>query len=139
MRPSCTQRPVFESITNYCNEIYEGLKSAYLILRTVLDDLSAEVRALDGPQILLVTLRIAGILVKHVWGPRLYLRFDYGVPQCLRLDLLLEFSLFFVPGSSKLIVKNDKLTFLRDGPTQCKASRTPLPSSLRAPDTREDT
>ena len=70
---------------------------AYLVLRAILDDLGAEVRALDGAQILLVTFGVAGVLIKHVWGPRLNLRFDDGVPYCLRLHLFLKSSLLFVP------------------------------------------
>ena len=82
------------------------LKRSYLILGAVLDNLGAEVRALYGAKVLLVTLGVAGVLVEHVRGPRLDLRLDDSVPQCLRLDLFLEFTLLFVPKIIRQIDKN---------------------------------
>ena len=53
----------------------------YLISRAVLYDLRAEVGALNGTQILLVGLAVTGVLVQHVRGPRLDLRFNNGRPD----------------------------------------------------------
>ena len=39
----------------------------------VLDDLSAQVAALDGAQVLLVGLAVAAVLVQHVWVTGLHL------------------------------------------------------------------
>jgi len=60
---------------------------ANLIWSAVLDDFGAKVRTLDGSQVLLVGLAVAGVLVQHVRSTGLDLRLDDGIPECLSLDL----------------------------------------------------
>jgi hypothetical protein len=60
---------------------------ANLIWSAVLDDFGAKVRTLDGSQVLLVGLAVAGVLVQHVRSAGLDLRLDDGIPECLSLDL----------------------------------------------------
>lgn len=54
----------------------------------VLDNFRAQIAALDGTQVLLVRLAVAGVLVQHEWTARLCLSFQNGIPQLLRLDRL---------------------------------------------------
>mmetsp|Transcript_27978 Transcript_27978/g.39318 ORF Transcript_27978/g.39318 Transcript_27978/m.39318 type:complete len:336 (+) Transcript_27978:618-1625(+) len=58
------------------------------IFRGVLDDLGAEVGAVDGAEILLVRLRVRRILVQHVGRASLHLCFQNAKPQLLRLHRL---------------------------------------------------
>ena len=62
-------------------------KMANLIWSAVLYDFRAEIRALDGSEVLLVGLAVARVLVQHVGSAGLDLRLDDCVPQCLSLDL----------------------------------------------------
>mmetsp|Transcript_5519 Transcript_5519/g.9404 ORF Transcript_5519/g.9404 Transcript_5519/m.9404 type:complete len:237 (-) Transcript_5519:794-1504(-) len=57
-----------------------------LVLGGVLHDLGAEVGTLDGAQVLLVRLAVAGVLVDHVGRAGLDLGVDDGVPEHLGLD-----------------------------------------------------
>jgi hypothetical protein len=59
----------------------------YLVRRAVLDDLGAEIGALDGSQILLIGFSVACVLVEHVRSPSLDLRVNDGGPQGLSLHL----------------------------------------------------
>ena len=58
-----------------------------LVRSGVLHDLGTEVGALDGAEVLLVALPVAGVLVEHVGGPGLNLALDDAVPQLLGLHL----------------------------------------------------
>ena len=69
----------------------------HLVLAAVLNDLGTQVAALDGAQVLLVALAVAGVLVEHVGHARLYLRLDDAVPQLLRLDRLATSTFSLVP------------------------------------------
>mmetsp|Transcript_85769 Transcript_85769/g.191778 ORF Transcript_85769/g.191778 Transcript_85769/m.191778 type:complete len:753 (-) Transcript_85769:7-2265(-) len=60
-----------------------------LVRRGVLDDLGAEVGAVDGAEVLLVGLAIRSVLVEHVGRARLHLRLQDAEPELLRLDRLL--------------------------------------------------
>ena len=57
-----------------------------LVLVRVLNDLSAEVGALDGAEVLLVRLSIACVFVKHIWGSSLDLRVNDLLPKPLSFD-----------------------------------------------------
>ena len=60
--------------------------STYLIWAAVFHNLCTEVGALDGAQVLLVTLAVAGILVEHVGIAGLRLGLNDSVPQLLGLE-----------------------------------------------------
>ena len=72
------------------------IANGYLFFAGVLEDLSAEVRALDGAEVLLVGFAVAVILVEHVRGSCLDLRVDDLTPEPLGLHCLLASFLFFV-------------------------------------------
>ena len=59
----------------------------YLVRWGVLDDLGAEVGALDGAEILLIALPVAGVLVEDVGRSSLNLGVDDGGPQSLGFHL----------------------------------------------------
>lgn len=61
------------------------LLSTHLVFAGVLHDLRAQVAALDGAQVLLVALAVAGVFVQHVRRAGLRLRLDDGVPELLGL------------------------------------------------------
>lgn len=64
---------------------------------SILNNLSAEVRATNGPEILLVALPVAGVLVQHKWISSLGLRLNNGVPKFLRSDCSSTSSFPLVP------------------------------------------
>ena len=68
-----------------------------LIWSSVFDDLSAEVRASNNAQILLVALAVAGIFVQHEGVAGLGLSFNDVVPQLLSLDCLSSTTLLLIP------------------------------------------
>mmetsp|Transcript_23741 Transcript_23741/g.65632 ORF Transcript_23741/g.65632 Transcript_23741/m.65632 type:complete len:218 (+) Transcript_23741:84-737(+) len=59
------------------------------VRRSVLDDLRAEVGAVDSTKVLLVGLAVGMVLVKHVRRARLHLRLQDPEPELLRLHGLL--------------------------------------------------
>ena len=61
-----------------------------LVWGGVLDDFGAEIRALDGPQMLLVRLAVCRVLVEHVRRASLDLGVEDSKPQLLSLDDLLK-------------------------------------------------
>merc|ERR1719234_2437287 len=65
------------------------IADCYFIRSRVLYDFCAKVGTLDGPQILLVALSIARVLVEHVGSSGFNLRLNNGIPQLLRFDGLL--------------------------------------------------
>ena len=67
-----------------------------LVLARVLDDLRAQVGALDGAEVLLVALGVGRVLVEHVGRAGLDLRLDDGGPELLGLDGLATASLRLV-------------------------------------------
>ncbi len=69
----------------------------HLVGSAVLDDLCAQVAALDGAEVLLVALAVAVVLVDHVGRAGLRLRLDDGVPQLLRLHCASPATLALVP------------------------------------------
>ena len=69
----------------------------YLIFAGELDDLSAQIGALDRAQVLLIALSITRVLIKHVGGAGLDLRLDYGRPELLSLDAFTHTTLSLVP------------------------------------------
>ena len=126
---------------------YSPPRRPHLVVTGVLHDLRAQVAALDGPQVLLVALLVAGVLVEHVRGPRLRLGLDDGVPHLLGLDHALGLACLLVPGGTqggvgravRLAVSAAKQEdtfggFSPDafgcemGLTWCRASQTPPPS-----------
>ena len=82
-----------ESIDSDGGEVADG----DFIRAGVLDDLGAEVGTLDGAEILLIGLPVAGVLVQHVGGARLDLALNDRVPHLLGLDLLPRPTLLLVP------------------------------------------
>ena len=68
---------------------YKDNRFTYFFRRAVLDDFRAQIATLDGAQILLVALPIAGVLVDHIGIAGFRLRDNDGVPQRLRRDSLL--------------------------------------------------
>lgn len=75
-----------------------------LIRSSVLDNLTAQVGALDRSQVLLIGLAVAVILVEHVGRARLHLRVENSEPQVLRLDCFPRLSFRFI-----LVVERFKL------------------------------
>lgn len=69
-----------------------------LIGGSVLDDLSAQVGALDGTKVLLVGLAVAAVLEEHVGVASLDLSLQDGKPEGLRLDDFLGPPLTLIPG-----------------------------------------
>mmetsp|Transcript_989 Transcript_989/g.1567 ORF Transcript_989/g.1567 Transcript_989/m.1567 type:complete len:407 (+) Transcript_989:1659-2879(+) len=68
------------------------------LLRTgELNDLSTQVTALDGPQVLLVALAVAGVLVQDVRVASLDLSLQHCKPQLLSTDCTLGTALTLVP------------------------------------------
>ncbi len=70
-----------------------------LVLGSVLNNLGTEVRRLDGTQVLLIGLAVAGVLVEHVRSSGLDLGIQNGKPQLLRIDRFASLALglvFFV-------------------------------------------
>lgn len=61
------------------------LLSTHLVFAGVLHDFRAQVAALDGAQVLLVALAVAGVFVQHVRRAGLRLGLDDGVPELLGL------------------------------------------------------
>merc|ERR1719234_737974 len=70
----------------------------YFIRSRVLYNFGAKVGTLDGPQVLLVALSVARVLVEHVGGSSFNLRLNNGVPQLLCFDGLLRPALLLIPG-----------------------------------------
>jgi hypothetical protein len=93
-----------------------------LIRGTVLDDLSAQVRASDGTEVLLVALAVAGILVKHEGVSGLGLGLEDSIPKLLSLDGLatLTFPLVLLVEGLKLfavaVSKTRALVGTHEGP-----------------------
>lgn len=67
-----------------------------LVLGGVLYDLSAEIRAFDGAQVLLVRLTIASVLVHHVRSTSFDLRVNDLVPKSHGFDRLSTFALLLI-------------------------------------------
>ena len=82
----------------------DGGKVAHgdLVLGGVLDDLGAQVGRADGPEVLLVGLRVGGVLVEHVRGAGLDLCFDDLVPHVTSRHRLAGEALGFVRGVKRL-------------------------------------
>merc|ERR1719234_1807752 len=74
------------------------IADSYLIRSRVLYDFCAKVGTLDGPQVLLVALSVARVLVEHVGSSCLNLRLNNGIPQLLCFDGLLGPALLLIPG-----------------------------------------
>lgn len=72
------------------------LSCLHLVLVCVFYNFCAQVAGLDGSQVLLVALPVAGVLVKHVRCAGFCLRLNYGVPQLLSLDHALRSTLLLV-------------------------------------------
>ncbi|KAI6763085.1 hypothetical protein HG530_009065 [Fusarium avenaceum] len=93
-----------------------------LIRGTVLDDLSAQIRASDGAEVLLVALAVTGILVKHEGVSGLGLGLEDGIPKLLGLDGLatLTFPLVLLVEGLKLFTvavgKTRALVGAHEGP-----------------------
>lgn len=73
------------------------LRAAHLVGTAVLDDLGAEVRALDGAEMLVIRLAVARVFEQHIRSARLHLRLDDRVPQLLRAHHSARLSLGLVP------------------------------------------
>ena len=73
--------------------------ASYLIRWTVLDNLCAQVAALDGSQVLLITLPVASILIQHVWVSCFSLCLNDGVPQLLGFDCFTPLTFTFIPAT----------------------------------------
>merc|ERR1719234_1894906 len=74
------------------------IADSYFIRSRVLHDFCAKVGTLDGPQVLLVALSVARVLVEHVRSSGFNLRLNNGVPQLLCFDGLLGPPLLLIPG-----------------------------------------
>src|SRR6056300_488863 len=98
-----------------------------LILVRILQDLCAQVGTLDDTQILLVTLGVACILVKHVRSTCLGLRLEDSLPYVSRWYGGVSSTLFFV-----LEVKLLKLLTIRIGETRSfvRAKERPITTLL---------
>jgi len=75
----------------------EKSTAQHLVRACVLDNLGAQVGALDCSKVLLVRFAVAGVFVQHVRRSCLDLRFDDGVPQLLRLNGLSGPAFLLVP------------------------------------------
>lgn len=96
----------------------------HLIRTGVLNDLSAQVGALDGAQVLLVALPVAGILVQHVGSACLDLTLNDLGPQPLGLDGLpaSAFSLILLIQGFKLFSPGLIQSWAFIGTHQCPVS-----------------
>merc|ERR1719234_1888195 len=74
------------------------IADSYLIRSRVLYNFCAKVGTLDGPQVLLVALSVARVLVEHVRSSSFNLRLNNGIPQLLCFDGLLSPPLLLIPG-----------------------------------------
>ena len=61
---------------------------SHLVLVRIFNNLSAQVRAFDRSQVLLIRFSIASVFVKHVWGASFNLRIDDLAPKPLCFDSL---------------------------------------------------
>src|SRR5210317_480797 len=92
------------------------------ILVGVLQNFRTQVRTLNDTQILLVTFRIAGILIEHVWGSSLSLRLENSLPHvgggdsCVSETLLLVLGVEFLKILTVHIRKTLRLVGTEEGP-----------------------
>mmetsp|Transcript_73652 Transcript_73652/g.208598 ORF Transcript_73652/g.208598 Transcript_73652/m.208598 type:complete len:573 (-) Transcript_73652:343-2061(-) len=71
---------------------------SHLVRGGVLDDLRAQIGAVDGAEVLLVGLAVGVVLVQHVRRAGLHLRLQDAEPELLRLDALPALAISFHPG-----------------------------------------
>ena len=71
--PSLDKKPSLVRLNEHVDCDRGQVTDSHLIRSRVLNNFCAEVRALDGPKILLVALPVASILVQHEVGASLYL------------------------------------------------------------------
>lgn len=94
------QLSVVKRLSLVARKLGEGdggqVANRYFILTRVLQDLRAQVRALDRSKILLVALTIAGIFVEHVWGSSLDLRVNDLLPEPAGFHLLAPATLLLI-------------------------------------------
>mmetsp|Transcript_29694 Transcript_29694/g.97086 ORF Transcript_29694/g.97086 Transcript_29694/m.97086 type:complete len:755 (-) Transcript_29694:490-2754(-) len=95
----------------------------------VLDDLAAQIRALDGPQMPVVRLGVAGVLVEHVGRARLDLAVEDGEPELLRGDGLARAALGLVALVERLELR---AVAVREARALVGAHEGPEPVSLDA-------
>ena len=77
------------------------LLNLYLIRCSVFDDFRAEIRAVDGSQMLLIALGVALIFVQHERCASFDLSIDDGEPQILSFDCTTAQSFLFVSTSKR--------------------------------------
>ena len=110
----------------FVDELWKAERSevanSYFVLGGVLHDLTTEVGALDGTEILLIRFTVGMILVEHVWSTSFNLTCDDLFPKFLSFDSLVTSSFSFVlkvkllKGSTMALMKSWSFIWTEKGP-----------------------